>query len=78
MTSRIKISDAQKGKILDLWVQGYTYRIITEKTGMSTATISGVINELLETEQDFSELIELSLGLKKTGVSYLSSFPSSA
>ena len=71
MPSGVKISEEQKDNILNLWLQGYTYKIINTKTSVSPAAISGVIKKFLETQPDLSKLRELSLTLKKTGVSHL-------
>ena len=56
---------------VSLWIAGYTYEKISDKTGMSTGAISNLINEWKKKIPGLEELHDISRTLKKRGAGLL-------
>lgn len=59
--------------VFDLWIQGYAYRKIKEKTGVGIATTSKIVKEYLKKDPELSELRDLGKILQKAQASHYES-----
>jgi chromosome segregation ATPase len=55
-----------KARALSLWLNGLTYRLINEKTGVSLGAMNELVNEAKRKEPSLDELRELNVMLKKS------------
>jgi len=57
-----------KARALRLWLSGLTYRLISEKTGVSLGTMNELVNEARKKAPDIDDLRQLNATLQKSGV----------
>jgi len=60
-----------KAKALRLWLNGLTYRLINEKTGVSLGAMNELVNEARKKAPDIDDLRQLNIALQKSGASVL-------
>jgi len=60
-----------KAKALRLWLNGLTYRLINEKTGVSLGAMNELVNEARKKAPDIDDLRQLNIALQKSDASVL-------
>jgi len=65
---RRKFKEQDRGKIVEFWLQGMSYREIAERTKASLGTISAEIEKVRKVEPNLDSLRELNATLQKSAV----------
>ena len=65
------ISPEKRKRVIELYIRGYSYREIDEKTGVSIGSISEIINEKRKEMPDIDDLRGLSIALRESNASLL-------
>lgn len=70
-TMRTPLTSEQKDEVISFWVDGLTYREVSDKTGVSIASISAVINQARKKSPDIDNLRNLKKSLDESNTHFL-------